>query len=74
MIPPKCNVLLTNCGIGAASLLAALVCKDTIINALIEEEEYYFTALNCASVPNNLHYIRKEENVTYDYIIDCHGE
>ncbi len=74
LIPPKCNVLLINCGIGAAPLLAALVCKETNITALIEDEEAYLTAANCVSVPGNLHYIRENKDITYDYIIDCHGE
>lgn len=43
-------------GYGAFSILAALVLKDLEIYARVTEHERYDVALNCASVPSNLHF------------------
>lgn len=67
------SVLLTNAAYGELPLLAALVCRDCDITALIEDEEAYLTAVNCPSVPSNLHYINKLSGV-YSFVFDCDGE
>lgn len=71
MIPESGTILMKNCGIGQAALLCALVRKNTEIFALIENENDFLTAVNCASVPANLHYIKELQNTTYDLTIDC---
>lgn len=71
MIPESGTVLMKNCGLGQASLLCALVRKETDIFAFIENEEDFLTASNCASVPKNLHYINDLQDIKYDLTIDC---
>lgn len=74
-IPDEGNILLRNVGMGEISLLVALVRKNANFTAIIEDEENYLTASNCASLPRNLIYLQKEkEEVLFNYIIDCHGE
>lgn len=78
-IPQNGKIILTNVGKGEVSLLAALVRKDVYFNAYIDNEEDYLTAVNCASVPKNLHYTYSEQipaelESEYDKIIDCHGK
>lgn len=51
------KVVITEDGYGAFSLLAALVLKDVGIYSLVCSSERYEVAVNCASVPSNLHYI-----------------
>ena len=51
------KVVITEDGYGAFSLLAALVLKDVGIYSLVCSSECYEVAVNCASVPSNLHYI-----------------
>ena len=74
-IPVDTDVMLKNVGYGEISLLVALVRKDLKITAIIEDEEKYLTAINCASIPENLIYLQKETEVSlYNYVVDCHGE
>jgi len=70
-IPESGTILMRNCGFGQASLLTALVRKQTEIYALIDEEEEFLTASNCASIPENLHYINDFKCINYDFEIDC---
>lgn len=74
-IDANSNVILKNVGMGEISLLTALVRKDVDIIAIIEDEEKFLTAKNCASVPKNLVYIQSDRNLLVNnYIVDCHGE
>lgn len=43
-------------GYGAFSLLAALVLKDLEIHSQVQCREHYEVAVNCASIPKNLHF------------------
>ena len=74
-VPETGNVLLRNVGMGEVSLLMALVRKNANFTAIIEDEEKYLTANNCASIPKNLIYSQEvNEEELFNYIIDCHGE
>lgn len=70
-IPESGTILMKNCGFGQAALLCALVKKHTEIYAFIADEEEFLTAANCASIPKNLHYIKENQNVSFDFEIDC---
>lgn len=72
-IPLQGSVLLENVGMGVPSLIAASVRKNTYITAIIEDEDLFLTANNCAGKPNNLLYIREINDTTYDIKINCHG-
>ncbi len=72
-IPESGEVELHGCGMGVAPLMAALVRKNTTIRAVIDNEDDYLTAVNCASVPDNLHYILQSDGKVCDLTLYCDG-
>jgi 1-acyl-sn-glycerol-3-phosphate acyltransferase len=81
-LPADGNVVMTHCGIGCITLLAALVRKDVTICGMDIDEEAIAMASNCRLVPKNLTYqmgtlnndtgTQHTDDTSEDIVIDLH--
>jgi 1-acyl-sn-glycerol-3-phosphate acyltransferase len=70
LLPEHGNVLFINCGQGEFPLMSSLVKKQLFITATEKDTDLFTVAKNCISLPGNLVYREKVEDIeNYDTVI-----